>query len=133
VTEPNVVEWVKEHLLPVVYWQQQVQRTKNPDLRKNYQAAYLRADKLLSQHPVTTSLCLSDREHWLIGQFGWSVSSNALPLPHRDYLVENFLIYLIILLNISVSSLNRGSRENHPSLQFLPCLLSRLKLVAVTS
>lgn len=52
-------------------------------------------------------------------------------LPHRDYLVENFLIYLIILLNISVSYLNRGSRENHPSLKFLPCLLSRLKLVAV--
>lgn len=67
--EPNVVEWVKEHLLPVVYWQQQVQRTKNPDLRKNYQAAYSKANQSLSQHPLTASLSLSDREHW----WNWAI------------------------------------------------------------
>ncbi|MEM8677704.1 MAG: hypothetical protein AAGF83_28180, partial [Cyanobacteria bacterium P01_G01_bin.67] len=38
--ELNIVNWVKEQLLPAVYWQQQVRRTKNPDPRKDYQAAY---------------------------------------------------------------------------------------------
>ena len=66
---PNIVHWVKEHLLPAVYWQQQVQRTKNPDLRKNYQAAYLKANEFLSQHPVTVSLSLSARESW----WNWAI------------------------------------------------------------
>ncbi len=69
----NLVHWVKEYLLPVVYWQQQIQRTKNPDLRKDYQAAYLKAKEFLRIHPVTVSSSQLDREkwwHWAI----WMVS-----------------------------------------------------------
>ena len=51
-------------------------------------------------------------------------------LLRRDYLVNNSLICLSILLKISVSYLKQGSRENHPSLKLLLCLLSRFKLVA---
>ncbi|MDJ0590630.1 MAG: DUF6399 domain-containing protein [Pleurocapsa sp. MO_226.B13] len=67
--ELNVVNWVKEQLLPAVYWQQQVRRTKNPDARKDYQAAYLKAKKLLRIHPVTVSLSLSTRESW----WNWAI------------------------------------------------------------
>ncbi len=62
--EQNVVNWVLEQLLPAVYWQQQVRRTKNPELRKDYQAAYLKAFAFLEQHPFTVSLSLSTRESW---------------------------------------------------------------------
>ncbi len=62
--EANVIRWVKEYLLPAVYWQQQAQLTKNPDLRKDYQAAYLKAKELFQIHPVTVSLSLSTRESW---------------------------------------------------------------------
>ena len=67
--ELNVVNWVKEQLLPAVYWQQQVRRTKNPDPRKDYQAAYLKALAFLEQHPVTVSLSLSTREFW----WNWAI------------------------------------------------------------
>ena len=58
-----------EQLLPAVYWQQQVRRTKNPELRKDYQAAYLTAFAFLEQHPVTVSLSSSTRES------GWNPSN----------------------------------------------------------
>ena len=67
--ELNVVNWVKEQLLPAVYWQQQVRRTKNPDARKDYQAAYLKAFAFLEQDPVTLSLSLSTRESW----WNWAI------------------------------------------------------------
>ena len=62
--KPNVIDWVKEYLLPTVYWQQQVRRTKNPDLRKDYQTAYLKAKEFLRIHPVTVNLSLSTQEFW---------------------------------------------------------------------
>ncbi len=67
--ELNIVNWVKEQLLPAVYWQQQVRRTKNPDRRQDYQAAYLKARAFLEQHPVTVSLSLSTRESW----WNWAI------------------------------------------------------------
>ena len=71
--EMNLVHWVKEYLLPAVYWQQQVQRTKNPDLREDYQAACLKAFDCFRIHPLTVSLNQLEREkwwHWAI----WMVS-----------------------------------------------------------
>ncbi len=62
--EMNLVDWVKEYLLPAAYWQQQVQRTKNPDARQDYQAAYLKAQEFLRIHPVTMSLSSLAREQW---------------------------------------------------------------------
>ena len=62
--QSNVIQWVKEYLLPVIYWQQQIQRTKNPNLRKDYQGAYFKAFECLQQHPVTLLLSQLDREKW---------------------------------------------------------------------
>lgn len=62
--EVHLVDWVKEYLLPVVYWKQQVQRTKTPYLRKEYHTAHLRALVSLEQHPVTMSLSQSEKDQW---------------------------------------------------------------------
>ncbi|MEO0013388.1 MAG: hypothetical protein RLZZ535_1777 [Cyanobacteriota bacterium] len=63
-SEVNVRLWVREYLLPVVYWQQQSQRTKNPNLRQDYQAANIKANQIFEQHPLTQILSQSDREQW---------------------------------------------------------------------
>ena len=62
--EVNVRLWVREYLLPVVYWQQQSQRTKNPNLRQDYQAANIKANQIFEQHRLTQILSQSDREQW---------------------------------------------------------------------
>ena len=62
--EINLVHWVKDYLLPAVYWQQQVQRTKNPELRQDYQAASKKTQEFLRMHPVTISLSPKEREQW---------------------------------------------------------------------
>ena len=62
--EINQVHWVKDYLLPAVYWQQQVQRTKNPELRQDYQAASKKTQEFLRIHPITMSLSSLEREQW---------------------------------------------------------------------
>jgi hypothetical protein len=66
---PEIINWVKEQLLPVVYWQQQVRRTKNPDARKDYQAAYRKAKEFLELHPITLSLSESTKQSW----WNWAI------------------------------------------------------------
>lgn len=56
-------------MLPAVYWQQQTQRTKNPNLRKDYHAAERKALAFLEQHPVTVGLNKLDREQW----WNWAI------------------------------------------------------------
>jgi hypothetical protein len=62
--QPNVICWVREYLLPAVYWQSIARRTKQPNLRKDYQAASIKALALLEQHPITILLSQFDREKW---------------------------------------------------------------------
>ncbi len=67
--EPDVILWVREYLLPVIYWQQQAFRTKNPHLRQDYQAANIKANQIFEQHPFTQNLNQSDREQW----WNWAI------------------------------------------------------------
>ncbi len=67
--EANVILWVKESLLRAVYWQEQSQRTKNPNLRNDYNTAYIKALAFLEQHPVTIDLSKLDREQW----WNWAI------------------------------------------------------------
>ena len=60
----NVRLWVREYLLPVVYWQQHASRTKNPNLRQDYTAANIKARQIFEQHPFTQNLSQSDLEQW---------------------------------------------------------------------
>ena len=55
---------MKECLLPVIYWQQQALRTKNPHLRQDYTAANIKAKQTFEQHLISQSLSQSDLEQW---------------------------------------------------------------------
>ena len=82
----TTLNWVKNHLLPTVYWQQKIKHTKNPSFRKDYQTAYLKALQLLEQHPITLSLSPSNKEswwHWAV----WMVSKfqrSSSPIEGRN-------------------------------------------------
>ena len=60
----SVFHWVKQYLLPTVYWQKQFQRTKNPYLRNNYYNAYLKAKVLFEEHNITRGLTHDHQEQW---------------------------------------------------------------------
>jgi len=46
-------KWLQQQLLPVVYWQTQVEKTKTPALKTAYQQAFRQAQAALCQHPLT--------------------------------------------------------------------------------
>lgn len=48
--------WLQQQLLPVVYWQTQVEKTKTPALKTAYQQAFQQAQAALCQHPLTTTV-----------------------------------------------------------------------------
>jgi hypothetical protein len=74
-------DWVKEALstqtddsafLPALYWQQQAQRTKNPDLRVAYQQAADLAQVTLLATPHSTASSLPNNYHnGKLGAVGW--------------------------------------------------------------
>ena len=67
--------WLQQQLLPVVYWQTQVEKTKTPALKTAYQQALRQAQAALLQHPLTatvTPLAFETYHAWasdLAGQF----------------------------------------------------------------
>ena len=48
--------WFQQQLLPVVYWQAQVEKTKTPALKTAYQQAFRQAQAALLQHPLTATV-----------------------------------------------------------------------------
>lgn len=67
--------WLQQRLLPVVYWQTQVEKTKTPTLKTAYQQAFRQAQATLLQHPLTATVTPSAFETYyacardLAGQF----------------------------------------------------------------
>lgn len=67
--------WLQERLLPVVYWQIQLEKTKTPTLKSAYQTAFQAAHTALLQHPLTPTLAPAEFQAWhawasdLIAQF----------------------------------------------------------------
>jgi hypothetical protein len=67
--------WLQQRLLPVVYWQTPVEKTKTPALKTAYQQAFQHAQAALLQHPLTATVTSSAFEaHYawasdLAGQF----------------------------------------------------------------
>jgi hypothetical protein len=57
--------WVRPQLLPALYWQQQVRRTKTPTLKRVYQVAAEQANSALMRHPLTATLSSDDLQQWL--------------------------------------------------------------------
>ncbi|CAK0749258.1 hypothetical protein CCP4SC76_2010014 [Gammaproteobacteria bacterium] len=53
-------DWVRDYLLPKVYWEQQVTRADTPELRSAYRAAYQSAKVAWQAHPLTAKLSETD-------------------------------------------------------------------------
>lgn len=61
---PTTNNWLLTRLLPVVYWQQQVDKTKSPALKQAYQSAYTQAQRLYCHDPFTSTLSTESLQHW---------------------------------------------------------------------
>ena len=56
--------WLRECLLPRVYWRVQFERTKTAALKAAYQAAFQQAHAALLHHPLSHTLTPSEIERW---------------------------------------------------------------------
>lgn len=61
---PEVSNWVLTCLLPVVYWQQQMHRTKTPALQQAYRCAHAQAQSSFTRDPVTQSFGFESLQQW---------------------------------------------------------------------
>jgi hypothetical protein len=58
-------DWVLTVLLPWVYWHQQTQKTRQPQLKQAYLHAAQTAEAALLAQPFTYSLCQSQHQEWV--------------------------------------------------------------------
>lgn len=65
----EVSNWLVGAMLPWVYWDQQADKTKNPQLKCIYQQAAEQACAVLINHPLTAALTQQQREQW----WAWSM------------------------------------------------------------
>jgi len=56
--------WLVGQLLPTVYWQHQLGKTKSRTLRRIYRQAHHRAHQALLHHPFTATLTAQQFRHW---------------------------------------------------------------------
>lgn len=61
---PQMSNWVLTSLLPVVYWQQQMDKTKTPTLKQAYHSALAQAQLTYHHDPVTKSLSSESLQYW---------------------------------------------------------------------
>ena len=61
----EVQNWVLMSVLPWVYWQQQTDKTQQPDLKARYQQAASEAAQHLVAHPLTQTMAADDRQGWI--------------------------------------------------------------------
>ncbi|MBV8884908.1 MAG: hypothetical protein JO235_13065 [Chroococcidiopsidaceae cyanobacterium CP_BM_RX_35] len=56
--------WLLGQLLPTVYWQHQLGKTKSRTLRRIYRQAHCRTHSVLLAHPFTATLAEEQLQHW---------------------------------------------------------------------
>jgi hypothetical protein len=61
----DVQNWVLTSLLPWVYWQQQADKSRHPELKRCYQQAAQQAHTVVLNHPLTAQIDDSQRQHWV--------------------------------------------------------------------
>lgn len=61
---PQVSNWLLGCLLPVVYWQQQVDKTKTPPLKQAYRCALTQAKLTYTHDPLTLNLSREQLQSW---------------------------------------------------------------------
>ena len=70
--DPATQPWLKERLLPVLYWHHQMHKTQNRAHRIDYREAWQRAVRHFEADPFRLGLSASQLEHWV--QWGeWMV------------------------------------------------------------
>ena len=57
--------WLTSTLLPVVYWYQKMEQTKNRNTKERYRKAWEAASEKLKADPFSTKLSISEMERWL--------------------------------------------------------------------
>ncbi len=66
------ISWLKEYLLPKMYWENQAAKTKDPDLKENYLYAFEKAQEEYDNHPLTSEF---EQEKEMMGWAKWMVSN----------------------------------------------------------
>jgi hypothetical protein len=56
--------WLRECLLPTIYWQVQAERTTQPELKQGYQQAADQALAAFQHHPLTQGMTEGDLAYW---------------------------------------------------------------------
>lgn len=69
--DPSLRGWLLEQLLPTVYWQAQISKTKTPTLKSAYQQAFDEARQALHQHPLTATLSAEAFAAWQAWASDW--------------------------------------------------------------
>jgi len=86
---PQMSNWVLTCLLPVVYWQQQIDKTKTLTLKQAYHSALTHAQLAYRHDPVTLSLSPESLQHWW-SWAEWMVSFSVL-LPRSRVVMATCL------------------------------------------
>jgi hypothetical protein len=63
--DPDTQDWVLTVLLPWVYWHQQTQKTRHPQLKQSYQQAAQQAQAAFVSDTFTHSLSQAQQQQWL--------------------------------------------------------------------
>lgn len=64
-TNPDTQNWVLTQLLPWVYWHQQTQKTRQPQLKRAYQQAAQQAQERFRTDAFTASLTAAEQQRWM--------------------------------------------------------------------
>jgi hypothetical protein len=62
--DADTQDWLQQQLLPAVYWQVQLEKTKTPNLRTAYQRAFKQAQIALRQHLLSATLTPAEWVQW---------------------------------------------------------------------
>lgn len=60
----DVRHWLLYVLLPVIYWYDQLQKTRNPEMREVYETALHKAQAAYADHPITRTISKKDLDRW---------------------------------------------------------------------
>lgn len=62
--QADVRHWLLYVLLPVIYWYDQLQKTRNPEMREVYETALQKAQAAYAAHPITRTISNKDLDRW---------------------------------------------------------------------
>lgn len=79
--EAELRSWLLERLLPAVYWQAQVRKTKTPALKAAYQQAFEAAWQTLHQQPITATLSAETFATWQAWASDWVATFQRASSP----------------------------------------------------